>query len=484
VSVAAGGVYTLDLTSAQKDAVYYDGLGTGTPIYTAITSKSLRVQSNKPVTVYALNQGEYVADATNLLPVNTLGTDYYHFSHTPMSGSDGYTIIATKDGTLVTDNGNTFVMGAGQVYSHYGPFSSGTGEDFTGRHITSNMPIAYFVTNTSTRITTPVAAADNLFQQMMPVSTWGKKIVVPATKRGAERVRIIASQDNTTITQTGGTQVTGGTGSLPTLNKGQFVELEITRAAGGCFISADKPVGVCTYLVSYGYASSSLGGYLPYQNGDPALSLAPPVEQFVNSATITPFIPVGTVSHLDEHYALIVTATANCTATTMSVGNATPTPVSGGWTTGANPAYSFCNIQLTNTAQSYTFANSNGLAILGYGLGAMESYYYLAASAARDLSATFYVNGELYSDVNRKRFCGVSTFHLVAVLENINPSPGYLQWYVDNALTATDQTDWYLPAQKPGEHTIRMQVTDQNGQIRNYETTIRVCSQGIPVNPN
>ena len=58
-----------------------------------------------------------------------------------------------------------------------------------------------------------------------------------------------------------------GAASL-TLNAGQFVELETTLAGGGCFISADKPVGTA----------------------------------------IAPFVPTGN-TQLNEHYALVVTAT-------------------------------------------------------------------------------------------------------------------------------------------------------------------------------
>jgi hypothetical protein len=239
--------------------------------------------------------------------------------------------------------------------------------------------------------------AENLFQQLMPVKVWGKEIVVPVTKQTVERVRIVASQDNTTITQTGGTVQAGGSGSLPTLNKGQFVELETTLAAGGCFISADKPVGVCTYLVAFGYSSVPLP-----RTGDPAMAMAPPVEQFVEITTIAPFVPNDRTT-INEHYALLVTATAGRNATTMSIGNATPTPVNTGWRLSVNPEYSFCDIELSNSTQSYTFANPDRLAILGYGIGPYEAYYYLAASAVRDLSAVFYVNGEDYLAVNGKK---------------------------------------------------------------------------------
>jgi hypothetical protein len=117
---------------------------------------------------------------------------------------------------------------------------------------------------------------------MVPVQAWGKKYAVPASKQGIDRVRIVASQDGTNISQTGGTVKSG---SLTNLGKGRFVELEITLADGGCYIVADKPVGVCSYLVGASYL-----GFIG-ATGDPSLACVPPVEQYVDSVTIAPFVP-------------------------------------------------------------------------------------------------------------------------------------------------------------------------------------------------
>jgi hypothetical protein len=151
---------------------------------------------------------------------------------------------------------------------------------------------------------------------MAPVNTWGNNFLVPVSRRGKERVRIVASQNGTTITQTGGTIQTGlGAASL-SLNAGQFVELETTLTGGGCYISADKPVGVCAYMMGTGYA-------LTYKPGDPALAWVPPIEQTVTGALIAPFAPSGT-TQLTEHYALLVTATTTLGQTTVAIGTGAP----------------------------------------------------------------------------------------------------------------------------------------------------------------
>ncbi|MDR3218336.1 MAG: IgGFc-binding protein, partial [Dysgonamonadaceae bacterium] len=469
-TLVAGEVRTINLTEAQRTAVYSRDTGR--------TSKSLRIQSTEPISVYVLSQALGTTDATNVLPVDALGKEYYQISYAPYNASadareDGYTVVATESGTDVSENGTLkTTLSAGQVYSFYY-----TG-DMTGRRITASKPVAYFVSNSSAHIPGgSTIAADCLFQQLMSVDRWGKNFFVPPTRRGIERVRIVASENGTTISQTGGSIITG---SL-SLSKGQFIELEIKLTSRGCYIASNKPIGVCSYLPGYAYSG------LTEQSGDPAIAWIPPVEQFVNLTTIAPFVPLNN-SVLTNHYALIIAATATRDQTIMALGNSTTfTGLSGGsWTTGVGtPSYSFYSIPLTN--QSYTFANPAGLAIMGYGLGTAESYYYLAGSAARDLLAAFFVNGEHYLDVDGKKFCGIYDFHITAQLENVNRGiAGYLKWFINGTeqLSARDDEDWTLTLTAGSTNTIRMDVIDLNGDTHSYSTTISLCKLLLPINPH
>jgi hypothetical protein len=66
----------------------------------------------------------------------------------------------------------------------------------------------------------------------------------------------------------------------------------------------------------------------------------------------------------------------------MAIGTEAPKALSGGtWYDNTSSGMSFYSLQLTQTSSSYTFTNLTGeLIIMGYGTGANESYYYLAAS--------------------------------------------------------------------------------------------------------
>jgi hypothetical protein len=466
-AIAAGSVYTHDLTLDEKTAVYSN--------VTGVNDKSLRIQSTEKISVYALNQAYRTTDATFVLPVDVLGTEYFHLSHFPYNQpnnySDGYTIIATEDNTEIYEN-NTLktTLNSGQVYSAYY-----YANDITGYFIKSSNPVAYFVTNQIIEITKGIGSGDNLYEQMTPVNTWGKTFVVPVTKRGVERIRIVASQDGTKITQTGGVIITGTGGqSSPNLNRGQFVELEIKLATNGCYISSNKPIGVASYLVSMNYSGLTYGKGLV---GDPALTIVPPIEQMIFSADIAPFIPSGATS-LNEHYVMIITPTATRTQTTVSIGNGIAGALTGGsWTTGngLGADYSFYSVPLTNQTAAYHFANSNGLMAMGFGLGQYESYYYLSGAGMQTLDAAFFVNDIHYLDLDGDTLCvgNQVTFHA----DGINPPTeinGYLKWYI-NEIEQTAYEDvlrWNTPLTN-GEYTVRIDVVDKC-RTYSFETSFTV----------
>ncbi|MDR1197886.1 MAG: IgGFc-binding protein, partial [Prevotellaceae bacterium] len=455
VSIAAGSVYTHQFTYQEKSRVYSSYGGT--------SYKSLHIESDVPVSVYALNQYNVTADATNVLPVAGLGTDYYHISYRACrTYNEGYTVIATEDGTEIYEDGMLQdILQKGQVYSAY--FGN---MDVTGKHITSSHPIAYFVTNGGVWIPINTGnGADCLYQQLAPVNKWGNNFLVPVTHRGVERIRIVASQDSTVITQSGGTIVNDNGGysqNSLNLDRGQFVELVTTLGSCGCYISSNKPVGVCTYLMGTYYNSYP---YLLVYAGDPAIAWVPPIEQSINGALIAPFIPGGN-SALNEHFALIVTPTATKDQTTMATGADPATGLTGGqWCDNTASNFSFYSLQLSNNPNdSYYFANPYGLTVMGYGIGAAESYYYLAGAASRDLDAAFYVNNIHYQDLDGGVICDTIVTFRASIQYAMSTTPGYLKWYVDSVeqVAVRDTLEWSgtLPV---GAHNVYIEVLDMNG---------------------
>ena len=463
INVTAGQVYTRMFNANEANKVYSAATGT--------SKKSLHIVSDESISVFAINIFRYTTDATNVLPVTNYGKAYRHITYETLNGAgagDGYTVIAVEDNTQIKEN-NVLVatLSRGQVYSNYA-----VSGDKTGTLISSDKPIAYFTTNSCVNVPKGTGACDCLFQQQVPVHSWGNRFLVPITKRGKERIRVVASQDGTTITQTGATvKSSPGAGGL-VLNAGQFVELEAALSDGGCFITSDKPVAVASFLM--GLNSPGL-----YQKGDPAMAFVPPIEQTVMNVAIAPFIEKGS-SVIEEHHALIMTPTATKNATTMTVGGGVPQTLSGGtWTDNAQSGFSFYSMPLTEETATYYFENAAGLSVMGYGLGNYESYYYLAASSARQLNPSFYINDIHFEDANEQTYCA-GEFKVKGVAQlQLQSGSGAITWFIDGQeqTDARDKLDWKIPSLSLDvQHEIKMVVKTSYNETMTLTTKITVVN--------
>jgi len=447
----------------------------------------VHITSSTPVAVYALNQYPATTDATNILPASVLGNNYYLFSYMPVKVPfdedkdeervdrfDAYGVIATQNTTRVYRNGLlSAALNRGEVYY----YTSDT--DMTGAYITSDRPTAIFCLNQNTYIPEGYEAADHLFQQLAPVNTWGKNFFAPVSWRGRDIVRIMASQNGTNITQTGGSirNVQGGQTTLTNLNAGQWVELEISLFNSGCYISADKPVGVCTYLTSTRYNT-------PAGQSNPSIAWLPPLEQKARSALIAPFIPVG-ITRLNAHYALVITPTATRNSTTVKTGNGAEQALSGGtWYNNNSAGMSFYSMPLTDETSTYLFTNSEGgLIVMAYGTGRAESYYYPAASAMRSLDAGFYVNDIHYQDLEYETICSQPTHFRAEISGSISTDAGYLRWYINDVeeTGATDRLSWSKTL-TPGAYRLRMTVRLANNRTTAIEARLTVALINTSIN--
>ena len=372
---------------------------------------------------------------------------------------DAYTVVATQNNTdLYRNEDYVTTLDSGQVYYR-------ASYNLTGDHITSSKPVALFAQSRATII--HGLQANILFQQLAPIRTWGKTFFVPVTVVGTEYVRILASEDNTTIFQTGGTIITG-TGGQPTLDSlqaGQYVELKILLSNNGCFIHADNPVGVCSFMESRGNNSDM---------GTASQIWIPALEQTTPNVLMAPFEQ----PNINNHYALIVTSTATRGNTIVSIEGATPIPLSGGsWF--VHGSTSFYNFPLTNFSAPYVFSNQAGIIVLGYGIWGVVgqvpgSYYYLAGSSMRNLSATFTANDIPYYDMFGNMFCE-QDITFVADIDGIHQNAGSLKWYIDDVPQPllTDLLTWDQNF-ATGSYEIKMTVLFEDNSTETYEGTLKV----------
>jgi len=428
-SIPPNQVYTHILNLTQRQAAYNTTTGT--------SNRSVRITTSAPVSVYALNQYHATTEATHILPVKTLSTEYYHISYIPYAPGDAYVVVATQNNTSVRHNNAVIAtLNMGQVYYRLG----GIG-DMTGAHITTDKPIAFFAATAGALIPEwERAAVDCLFEQMSPINTWGKTYFTPVNYLGTDMVRIVASQNNTTITQIGGKDRRNVTIDAPAtfnLNAGQFYELRVPSFSNGCYIQADKPVGVCTYMLS---STANLPAI-----GDPSQAWVPPLDQAVHLALMAPFIPKGQ-SNINRHQALIVTPTATKDNTIVQIGNGAEQQLSGGiWHDNAAAGMSYYTMPLTFQDSTYLFINMEGLIVWGVGIGNVESYYYLASSGMRSLIfPAFYANDIPNENLASTVFCTQFIEFCAKIEGDMSTIQGHLKWYIDDVeeVGARDRLSW------------------------------------------
>ena len=402
----------------------------------AVINTGLHVTSTDSISLYASNFAEYTFDVTDVLPTESLGTDYviqtYSTSFKGDLGSsshrDGiehdrseFTILATENNTQITIllnsnslNGHyanipfTINLNAGQCYQ----ILSADNADLSGSRITveDDKKIAVFAGNLCTVVPAGCTACDHIVEQMMPVTCWGQNFVITSSMlRTGDRIRITALNDNCQINQNGAL--------LTTINALQTYEFEMSSSTPSMYIETSEPAMVYLYI-----EGASCAG----ENGDPSMVIISPIEQRINEVTFSTFNSGAS----QFHYVNVVTDAEHVAGMQIDGGSIASqfTPVEG------NTDYSYARIQVEHG--SHTLKNTNGGFVAHvYGLGSYESYAYSVGSMVKNLTSQLIINGEYSSNYpNGYTLCddGNVTFEL-----NLNFVPSQVNWNLGDGNTAT-----------------------------------------------
>lgn len=380
------------------------------------TGRSIRVTADKNITVYAYITRSAVSGATLCLPTPVLGKEYYSANFTQVSNenlSNSYfTIVAIEDNTTVeiTPTGNTkngWVAGTtytvnlnkGQIYQVLGTTSGFTGSDLTGsliRSVSSGSGgckrIAVFSGSGKIRIPGSSCSnnsSDNLFQQLYPVASWGKKyLTVPSFNRPNNYYRIIRSSPTASVFING---VLVPAGSF-TGNYFQFFNSTPNN------IESDQPIAVMQYFTTQGCD----GNGTPY---DPDMVVLNPVEQNISNVTL---VSSNMVASPPQHHLHVIMKNGPGTGISSFRLDGAPVPA-GSWVPHPNDAaYSY--IYLSNVAQGYhTLSSDSGFLALAYGYAPAESYAYSAGANVKDLYQFVSVQNQ-FATVNFPATCRNSPF--------------------------------------------------------------------------
>ncbi len=362
------------------------------------TNRTIRVAAVKPIVVYSFITRQQASAASLCLPVNVLGKEYYSSSFTQLSNeanaSSYITIVGVEDNTSVeitptantvggwlANSTNTITINKGQIYQVLGTTTGTSGVDLSGTKVKSIASasggckrIAVFSGSGKISIGSPSctgSSADNLYQQLYPVASWGKKyLTAPSNNRLNNHYRIMRSDPASKVFLNG---IAIPTASF-TNNFYQFYNNTPN------LIESDIPVSVAQYFTSQNCPT-------PQNPYDPDMIVLNPVEQNINKVTLVSS-PL-TVAGLHQHHLHVIMkndASGAGTGTGQSSfrfdGASVPIP---SWVVHPRDAnYSY--LYLSNvTSGNHTLVSDSGFNALAYGYGNAETYGYSAGANVKDL---------------------------------------------------------------------------------------------------
>ncbi len=371
-----------------------------------IEKKSLHLVSDQPLNLFAMNYGVNSADASVIFPVEALGKEYYAICYEPhvfyqtlicgtfLTGKNSeFVVVASEDQTHVTITPSkvtdklkpagipyTIVLNKGELYQVQSMNLEnlpGQG-DLTGSHIFSDKPIALY--SGSWAITIPNTASyalDHIYEQIPPVSNWGRKFVaVPFLSRGKDTYRILSSVDHTTI------QIANKP-PIPPLDKGQFYEFMLNFNEAS-LISSDQPVLLAQYSNSNDVdrpPSIPAGG--PW-DGDPSMLIVNPVDQTREEST---FIAYDTPEITSKIFVNIVSK--NDAVNQIMLDN---NPIA--FTILPNSEYSYAQVPIAVGSHNLkSTEKGKGFIAYVYGFGGVEGYGY---STGFNMSTQIDLGGDLH----------------------------------------------------------------------------------------
>ena len=457
-NVRANNITTVEIPEAQG---YHDQY-----TYETITQRAIKVESNDTISVYCTNIAYVSFDASFVLPTESLGDEYIIQSYDQSTAGSGnsyvtdnetsaFVIIATEDNTVIditpsvpTLGGHaahetfTITMNAGETY-HVRSTRSGDERDLTGTHILAAdcKSIAVFNGNTITCVPIDMGNGyDHVFEQAMPLRSWGKNFVVTnSLNRNRDFIKIVSSADNNHVTKNGD--------PLITLRAGQSYTFPMVEEEGSCFLQAEQPCAVYLYNNS-SYDQNYLGG-----NGDPSMVWIAPVEQRINDVTFSTFDHENI--NIETHHVNIIVNREDIANVYFDGEQISPLFFS---RVNGNDEYRYTRKDITHGVHRIVCANGFNAHV--YGFGHAKGYAYLVGSNAIDLSTSLTLNNEVVTSGDSFPYCidKPITFNVTVNIPNYE-----LLWDFGDGTTSTQNQVTHTFAERRVYNVSLVITTNEGG---------------------
>jgi len=356
-----------------------------------VENKGVYIISTGNISVYAFNERFRSADGTVVLPLPTLGKDYYITSHfETMTTQVSYDANSNNESTLLvvgvendtrieitpsvfTVNGRpanipfVITLNRGQSYQLKARGDlTGSRVRVVGENVDECKNIAVFGGNKWVSVGDCGQANDHLFQQTYPVNTWGTEFFhIPLSGRSSgELVKVLASENDTEVLVDGN--------NVGTLQAGKFLTLNFKQDQVANIVT-NKPSSVTVFAKSQ--ACNDTAQSL-YQDGDPFMISYSPNQQLLSNITFNAL----QLPSITSHYVNIIVKTAAKDETFLDGQN-----IGNNFTVIAqNTEYSYSRIRINQGV--HNLQNKNGLIAYVYGFGFIESYGYAVGASLDNLN--------------------------------------------------------------------------------------------------
>ncbi|MGG9963784.1 PKD domain-containing protein [Ferruginibacter sp. SUN106] len=364
----------------------------------------IHITALKPIVAYGFIYVNAISGATVFLPTNTLGKEYYALNYTQVANEANcysyFFVEAVEPGTTTiqitpsqTTKGGwpanvmqTVNLTQGQIYQVL------SATDLTGSIVKSVASggsgckkIAVFCGSGKISIgCASPGSSDNLYQQMYPASTWGKKYVLipsnnkPTTGNPSGSFFIntnffrIYRPDPTTVVNLNGAPIPAAS----FVNNYYQFSSSLTN-----LVDADKPILVAQYFSTQGCSSNN-------NPHDPEMVYLNPVEQTVTDVTVNSMQPAANTA-ITQHFINVVLRNSGTGISSFKIDGVTPNAVVTVLPQDNNYAYLRINYTGNSTSPLASGAHhltcDSGFNAIAYGFGNAESYGYSAGTNLKDL---------------------------------------------------------------------------------------------------
>jgi len=337
-----------------------------------VEGRGVHITTQDTVSVFAINFHPFTADASKVLPIRSIGTDYIVTTFQGIGGGfplvSEFLIVATEDGTEIEITPSAATAGgnpAGVPYiiqldqgQSYQVQSAANSTDLSGTTIVGTAasgtcrPFAVYSGAQCTNIPTGCTACDHIYDQLMPVEGWGTEYyIVPFDGPSGYTYQVMARDNGTTVSINGGAPIN--------LNAGQ--SQFFNNVPGDIQVIANQPVAVTQFMQG---VSCSV-------TGDPAMLALNADNQRIDNVTFS----TVTSAVITQHNVSVIAETADIGTVLL---DGVPIPAASFSPFTANPLNSYASIPITQGVHSVSAPN--GVSVYIYGTGTAESYAYSAGS--------------------------------------------------------------------------------------------------------